>query len=195
MFGFILKFLGGGILEKVLDKAGSFFGNKEKRDEAKADQDSKIIEGFIAENTQVRENRTWWDSFVDGLNRLPRPLGWAMTVGLLAWPLFDVIGFASAMNAYSLVPEWVVALVISVWAFYFTGRLLTKDLKMGGPSKKQLEQVLAAQADIEALRKTDELPEAEYQRELKDTSKPMSLESIKLWNEKRRLSEKKPTPR
>lgn len=182
MFGFILKLLGGGIVEKVLDKAGNLFGNKEKRDEAKADQDTEIIKGFVAENMQVRENRTWWDSFVDGLNRLPRPLGWAMTVGLLAWPLFDVIGFASAMNAYALVPEWVVALVISVWAFYFTGRLLTKDLKMGGPSKKAVDQVLAAQADIEALRKTDEpIEEERYIKEMK-SSKPLSLDSIKEWN-------------
>ena len=189
MFGFILKLLGGGIIEKVLGKAGTLFGNKEKRDEAKADQDTEIIKGFVAENTQVRENRTWWDSFVDGLNRLPRPLGWAMTVALLGWPVFDPISFASAMNAYSLVPEWIVALIISVWAFYFTGRFITKDLKMGGPSKKQLEQVLAAQADIEALRKPDvELTEQDYQRELKDTSRPLSLAAIEAWNARRRPS-------
>jgi Holin of 3TMs, for gene-transfer release len=44
-------------------------------------QDLASLEQFAAE-FQPRTNATWWDSFIDGLNRVPRPL---ITLGVLAF--------------------------------------------------------------------------------------------------------------
>ena len=48
---------------------------------ALSEQDMASLQQFAAE-FQAREGRTWWDSLVDGLNRLPRPL---ITLGILAF--------------------------------------------------------------------------------------------------------------
>lgn len=144
MFGVLGKLLAGPIIEQVGGLAGRFFGSKEKRDDQAASQTEKAQEQYAAE-FQDRSNRTWFDSLVDGLNRLPRPLAFGYCATMLTWPLYDPEGFAKAMNAYILFPEWLVQLIFGVLGFYFGGRILTKDLKMGGPSTKVVSQMLENQ--------------------------------------------------
>jgi hypothetical protein len=63
-----------------------------------------------------------FDRFVDGLNRLPRPLLAFGTLGLFAAAMVDPIWFASRMQGLALVPEplwWLVGAIIS---FYFGAR-------------------------------------------------------------------------
>ena len=48
---------------------------------------------------------TWFDSFINGLNRLPRPALALGTVGLFVYAMADPAGFAARMAGLNAVPE------------------------------------------------------------------------------------------
>ncbi|MCC5991893.1 MAG: holin family protein [Rhodobacteraceae bacterium] len=64
----------------------------------------------------------WFDSAVNGLNRLPRPLLALGTLGLFAYAMADPDGFATRMDALGAVPEPLWWLLGAVVAFYFGAR-------------------------------------------------------------------------
>ncbi|MGL4415701.1 holin family protein [Roseinatronobacter monicus] len=64
----------------------------------------------------------WFDSAVNGLNRLPRPLLALGTLGLFVYAMADPDGFAIRMLALSNVPEPLWWLLGAVVAFYFGAR-------------------------------------------------------------------------
>ena len=64
----------------------------------------------------------WFDSMVNGLNRLPRPLLALGTLGLFAYAMHDPAGFAIRMQALAHVPEPLWWLLGAVVAFYFGAR-------------------------------------------------------------------------
>jgi hypothetical protein len=120
------------------------------------------LQQFAAE-FHPREQRTWWDSFMDGLNRLPRPL---MTLGILGFfvlaPL-DPLRFMQIATAYEMMPDGFWALLGIVVAFYFGGRMQVKQqdmaVKKGALSaarelmelKRELGELAAPQDDGPAL--------------------------------------------
>jgi hypothetical protein len=64
----------------------------------------------------------WFDAFVNGLNRLPRPLLALGTLGLFVYAMADPAGFALRMRGLSEVPEPMWWLLGAVVAFYFGAR-------------------------------------------------------------------------
>jgi hypothetical protein len=64
----------------------------------------------------------WFDSFVNGLNRLPRPLLALGTLALFVYAMADPAGFGLRMQALALVPEPLWWLLGAVVAFYFGAR-------------------------------------------------------------------------
>ena len=111
-------------------------------------QDLASLEQFAAE-FQPRANRTWWDSFIDGLNRVPRPL---ITLGVLAFfvlaPL-DPLRFAQIARAYELMPDGFWALLSIIVAFYFGGRMQLKrqDMAIKGGALEVAREVMALQRE------------------------------------------------
>lgn len=64
----------------------------------------------------------WFDTVVNGLNRLPRPLLALGTLGLFVYAMADPAGFGVRMAALTLVPEPLWWLLGAVVAFYFGAR-------------------------------------------------------------------------
>ncbi len=64
----------------------------------------------------------WFDRFVNGLNRLPRPLLAFGTLGLFAYAMVDPLSFAQRMVGLNAVPEPLWWLLGAVVAFYFGAR-------------------------------------------------------------------------
>ena len=122
-------------------------------------QDLASLEQFAA-GFQPRTNRTWWDSFIDGLNRVPRPL---ITLGVLAFfvlaPL-DPLRFAQIARAYELMPDGFWALLSIIVAFYFGGRMQLKrqDMAIKGGALEVAREVMALQ---QAKREHDRMQRAE----------------------------------
>ncbi len=114
-------------------------------------QDLASLEQFAAEFHR-REGRTWWDSFIDGLNRLPRPL---ITLGILAFfilaPL-DPVRFFQIARAYEMMPEGFWALLGVIIAFYFGGRMQLKrqDMAVKGSALAVAREILAMRREVQA---------------------------------------------
>lgn len=67
-----------------------------------------------------------WSGFIDGLNRLPRPLMALGVIALMAWPAINPQTFAEAMQGYAMMPDWLVQLVMAVVLAYFVSRTVEK---------------------------------------------------------------------
>lgn len=63
-----------------------------------------------------------FDAFVNGLNRLPRPMLALGTLALFVYAMADPVGFARRMQALATVPEPLWWLLGAVVAFYFGAR-------------------------------------------------------------------------
>ncbi|MBZ4022797.1 methionine synthase I [Rhodobacter sp. TJ_12] len=63
-----------------------------------------------------------FDRFVDGLNRLPRPMLALGTLGLFVYAMVDPIGFAQRMVGLTHVPEPLWWLLGAIVGFYFGAR-------------------------------------------------------------------------
>ena len=152
-------------------------------------QDLASLEQFAAE-FQPRANCTWWDSFIDGLNRVPRPL---ITLGVLAFfvlaPL-DPLRFAQIARAYELMPDGFWALLSIIVAFYFGGRMQLKrqDMAIKGGALEVAREVLALQ---QAKREHDRVQPAEpaHDRAPAEPTAP-SNRVIEAWKRHRLLAQR-----
>jgi len=64
----------------------------------------------------------WFDRFVNGLNRLPRPMLALGTLGLFAYAMADPEGFGRRMVGLNQVPEPLWWLLAAIVGFYFGAR-------------------------------------------------------------------------
>jgi len=64
----------------------------------------------------------WFDRFVNGLNRLPRPMLAFGTLGLFVYAMVEPEGFARRMVGLNIVPEPLWWLLGAVVGFYFGAR-------------------------------------------------------------------------
>jgi hypothetical protein len=184
MLGKIGQLLGGGILDGVNGIIKTVAGDKVQQ-EANRNTEAMAVHGGIVAEFGSRENRTWWDSLVDGLNRLPRPLMAFGVIALMAWPAFDPAGFAAAMQGYALMPEWMGEIILAVVFTYFVARSVEKVRIGKGPTKAQVAEVIETQKQIAGLRQAEPLEEDEYQAAMKDTTKPLPNRVIEEWNRRR----------
>jgi hypothetical protein len=64
----------------------------------------------------------WFDTFVNGLNRLPRPMLALGTIGLFVFAMADPAAFGLRMQGLAHVPEPLWWLLGAIVAFYFGAR-------------------------------------------------------------------------
>jgi len=123
-------FSGGKDLARVFKEDEENKGQR-KHDERMAviGQDMASLQQFSSEFHQ-RQNRSWWDSFIDGLNRLPRPL---ISIAVLSFfviaPLYPQ-KFLEIAKAYELMPPGYWGLLSVIIGFYFGGRMQLKSQDM-----------------------------------------------------------------
>lgn len=148
------------IFGSVTKPIEAIFGNRAKRDAYAADENAATKAQYAAE---FRENRTAWDSFVDGLNRLIRPTLVFGTIAIFTMPLWDIDRFVEIMVAYTGVPEPLWNMMYLVFCFYLTSRGIEK-IKMNGVTKKELATVKEMADEVKHLR--DQRIEAEKNKQL-----------------------------
>jgi hypothetical protein len=147
MIGSLLSMVGGagGAVKAVGGVVKSVFGDKAAKEKYAADEASAGLAQFAAE-FQVN-NRTWFDSFIDGINRLMRPTMWYSTLAYLWLSWGDIEMFVDVTNGLRLVPEPVFVLLGIMVGFLFPIREIkgawTKSIsnfkKNGGELIKQIK--------------------------------------------------------
>ena len=183
----LLQLLGGGLFEKIDDLVKTIFGDKEARNSAIASEQQAVIAALAAEFQRATKPR-FIDSLADGLNRLPRPLIAFAVIGVLIYAPIDPIGFSLAMQAYSLVPEWLALLFGQIILLYFGGRMLDKwNGRMKAPSLSEVQSLTQGLSAIAALRPKPQgevfapMPEADY-RAAMERPEPLPDDAIREWN-------------
>jgi hypothetical protein len=139
VIGDLVKGVGGAVTDVAhVWKEDTEAGAQRRHAEAMAvtEQDMATLQQFAKEFSA--RDTGWWDSFVNGLNRLPRPL---ITFGILSmfviaplWP----DRFVLIAQGWQLIPEGAWALLGVVIAFYFGGRMQLKSQDFA-LTKAQLE--------------------------------------------------------
>ncbi len=102
------------------------------------------------------ERRGWFDRFIDGLNRLPRPALALGTLGLFVSAMVDPIWFAARMQGIALVPEplwWLLGAIVS---FYYGARHQFKGQEFQRSIAITMARSAGVAANIAVLRALEE---------------------------------------
>lgn len=163
----------GGVLKPAKDLAEVFVENKEERAErrheetiADSELNAAVLQQFATE-FQRRASRSWWDSFVDGLNRLPRPL---LTLSVMAFFLltpFYPEKIIEVSMAYEVIPAGFWALLSIIVGFYFGGRMQLKsqDFSVKGSAVKAAQDLVQVRREFrEVVTGDDPREEQVYRR-------------------------------
>jgi len=108
----------------ITDVAGAFVPNAENAARRAAEARAAVAAQFAAEFQ--RQRLGWFDSLVDGLNRLPRPILAFGTIWLIVFAMRDPVAFGERMQGLALVPDplwWIMGAIVS---FYFGAREMHK---------------------------------------------------------------------
>ena len=111
-----------GLGRTVKDVAEIFTVNKTRAAEFEHIEHAAVLEQFGKEFQHRRVG--WFAGFVDGLNRMPRPVLALGTVGLFVFAMVDPVAFSSRMVGLDSVPTELWWLLGAVVSFYFGAREL-----------------------------------------------------------------------
>jgi len=109
----------GGVIERV---AEVFVSNKTKADTHAYQRQSASLDQYAREFKNKSNSK--FDRFINGLNRLPRPILALGTVGLFSFAMVDPVSFSDRMIGLERVPDplwWLLGAIVS---FYFGAREL-----------------------------------------------------------------------
>lgn len=152
LIGDILGTVFGGGRNVIRDTVEVFRPNAEAGAARDAVREAAALAQFAAEFS--RPQHGVFDRFMNGLNRLPRPLLAFGTLGLFVSAMVDPIWFAQRMQGVALVPEplwWLMGAIVS---FYFGARHQTKSHEF----QKGLTATLARTTDVtQNIRDLDDL--------------------------------------
>lgn len=134
-----------------------FTPNATRRMELSHEAFTAALAAAGAEFEHVRDG--WFDRFVNGLNRLPRPMLALGTLGLFVYAMAEPAGFATRMQGLGHVPEplwWLLGAVVSFYfgareAHHFRLRRPTAPVHVGGSDPVAAAGDVRAVADNPAL--------------------------------------------
>jgi hypothetical protein len=136
-------------------------------------QDLASLEQFAAEFKSKRTS-TSWDSFVDGLNRLPRPLITLGILGLFVLAPADPIRFLEIARAYQIMPDGFWALLSIIIAFYFGGRMQVtrQQMTITGGALDAARDIVKVRKAFRELAEEDEPVTEKVYRQAETTAAP-----------------------
>lgn len=185
----VFRALFGGDRNVVAETVGVFRENAEAGAQRKSAYGQAALAQFGAE-FQI-ERKGWFDRFVDGLNRLPRPVIVISTFVLFLSAMIDPIWFAERMQGLILVPEPLWWLAGTVVAFYFGGRFQIKGHEFRQSIARTAElvpQVIESVSRLRALHaKSPGVADTGTDAELAEAAiQPSDNAAVSAWQEGRK---------
>lgn len=110
----------GSVAQAARQVAEVFTPNATRGAELAHEARAAALQQFAAEFSLAPQGR--FDRFVNGLNRLPRPMLALGTLGLFVYAMADPTGFSKRMQGLQTVPEPLWWLLGAIVAFYFGAR-------------------------------------------------------------------------
>lgn len=176
LIGGAFRALFGGGRNVVAETAGIWRENSEAGAQRRADYAQAALAQYAGEFAVARKGG--FDRFMDGLNRLPRPLIMLSTLALFGSAMHSPIWFAERMQGLAAVPDPLWWLAGTIVAFYFGGRFQTKGHEFRQSITEATAAIPQVVENIEALRElqhdspgsADTGPDADAVRELTELS-------------------------
>ena len=150
--GLITDFMGmlfGSNRNILAETAEVFRENSENAGARAANVQTEVLRQFAAEFT--RQRRSGFDVFIDGVNRLPRPMMALGTLALIGASMVDPVWFSARMQGLALVPEplwWLMGAIVS---FYFGARHQVKGQEFQQSIADSLARTGQVTRNIQAL--------------------------------------------
>ena len=145
---FQMMFGGGGNV--VRDTVEVFRENAEAGSQRGAQVQMQAMTQYGEEFVVPRQG--WFDRFMDGVNRLPRPALALGTLGMFVAAMVDPLWFSQRMQGIALVPEpmwWLLGVIVS---FYFGARHQVKSQNFQREIVGTMAHVPQVMSNIKALR-------------------------------------------
>lgn len=204
MLGFLkgaVDLLGGNLV-------GKLFGNKEQKETNVHDENMALLDSIGKEAAaQAGLHNTLFNSIVDGFNRLMRPVGYFGAVGFLVWAITYPVELAARLVGLNAMPEWLSYAVVTILLSPFVSRPFEKGLFKTKIDPSTVNAIIATQEQIRSLKASKSAPlgvnytppvvqdikkgigsvrlsEADYEAEMKNGDKPLSLNAIDEWNKR-----------
>lgn len=140
---------------QFLDKLGGllkiFVPDKSAKQDNQSNEVEQIQKSYQAEFI-ANEKHGFFNVFVDGINRLVRPIFSFGVMGFFVWAAVDPIDFTAFAVTLAVIPQMMWWILITIIGFWFGGRLLEKAPKYTPPTAEQINAVLNARAKIFAAR-------------------------------------------
>lgn len=140
----------GGERNVIRDTVEVFRENSEAGAQRAHAVQGQAMAQYGAEFAHPRHGR--FDRFMDGLNRLPRPMLALGTLGLFVTAMINPLWFAERMQGIALVPEplwWLLGVIVS---FYFGARQQVKSQEFQRAIVGTITRVPQVVENIETLR-------------------------------------------
>jgi len=151
-------------------------------------QDLASLQQF-ADEFKSKRTSTAWDSFVDGLNRLPRPLITLGILGLFILAPADPIRFLEIARAYQIMPDGFWALLSIIIAFYFGGRMQVtrQQMKIAGGALDAAKDIIKVRKAIRDLEEEDQPTTESLYRKVVASSgpSPRNNQVVEAWLQRR----------
>ena len=142
----------GAIAKPITQVVEVFKPNAEKQ----AQRDNSALSAAYAQfAAEFRKNRTWWDSLVDGLNRLPRPIIVGGVIYYFYLAIAQPVQFHAINLALASIPDPMWFISSGVIGFYFSMRSVEK-VKF---DRNKFEMVSQAMKMQESQPKPEPVPE------------------------------------
>lgn len=151
-----------GLIERILDVAfgGSTNVVRETVEVFRENAEAEAVRGASVQGQAMKQfgqeflvpRRGWFDQFMDGLNRVPRPALALGTLGLFVSAMVHPLWFAERMQGIALVPEplwWLLGVIVS---FYFGARHQVKAQEFQREIAGTVAQVPQVLHNIESIR-------------------------------------------
>lgn len=187
----------------IKDVVEIFIPNREKQEQRKhtekvidSEIDKAALQQFATEFGNTGK-RTWFDSLVDGLNRLPRPL---LTFGVLFFFVLapiDPTRFLEIATAYEAMPDGYWTLLTVIVGFYFGGRMQLKsqDMAVKGNALEKAKELVAMRKEFRKLSEEDQKDtEKRYELAVASGTRPPENRVVDEWRKQQTATGKKPTP-
>ena len=153
----LLVLVFGGGRNAVVETAQVFRENAEAGAQRAYQSQEQALAQLAAEFAGARKG--WFDSAMDGINRIPRPALALGTLGLFLAAMVDPIWFAARMQGIALVPEplwWLLGVIVS---FYFGARHQSKSQDFQRDLAATMARAPQVMANLEHLRGFEAQPE------------------------------------
>jgi hypothetical protein len=192
MLGKITDVLGGNLLTGANAVIETIWGSAENDAARKARRRARATSQFAAEFRRLAQ-RTAWDAFVDGLNRLPRPTLVILVLGYFVLAYADPTEFQILNTALEGVPRPAWYLLGAIVAFYFGARELDKGRKTKlamsesqfAEQQRRIAELRGGSSDGDGGDGADGIArgvaDAAYQRAMA-SDRPLSDKMIREWN-------------